>query len=109
MTLRLVARWLNQMSHRVPHLHTNPGHNLNIRILPRRFVLSCIYISRFFEQKLCLFFHNFICPYPNNEYLEGLCYMKLLTGFESLNKSFGFVVLLLKYTVHKTTVSHTRL
>jgi hypothetical protein len=26
-------------------------------------------------------FHNFICPYPNNEYIQGLRYMKLLTGF----------------------------
>ena len=59
-----------------------------------------------FRTKLMFIFQNFICPYPNNEYLESSCYMKLLTGFESLNNPVGFVVLFLKHAVHKPTVSH---
>jgi hypothetical protein len=109
MTFRLVARCLNQPRHHVPHLHINPGHDLNILILPRRLVLSSIFISRFFEQNWCLFFHKFLSPYHNNKYFEGLSYMKLLTGFESLNKPSGYVVLFLKHAVQKPTVSHTLL
>ena len=73
MTFRLVARCPNQMSHRVPHLHTNPGHNLNTRILPRRLVLSCIFISRFFEQNWCLMFiFSQLCQWKIPVTLSGI-------------------------------------
>ena len=58
-----------------------------------------------FRTKLMFIFFTILSVRPNNEYLEGLCYIKLLTRFESLNKPLGVAVLFLKHIVHKPTVN----